>query len=110
MSTEKNLHLVFNCACAHPSSEGEKTSDGYEACFGANVLGHHVFFMSLLTVLRKTAKQAGPQGVRVVNAVYDFGRRAEDYKLNFFDLGVESNKSSEDVSTSCLFFRRSHAE
>lgn len=70
----------------------EMTSEGLEACFAGNHLGPFLLTSRLLPLLRRTAAQLPPGGVRVINTSSDGSEMIPG--LNFTDLQNLQNYSS----------------
>lgn len=64
LSRESRLHVLFNNASVLYPDPRARSAEGYEDSFASAVLGHHVFTMSLINALKRTAADGG--GVRVV--------------------------------------------
>jgi len=63
---ESELHILINNAGVLWTPINELTVDGYDLQFGVNVIGHYVFTIELLPVLRAGAASSGDKA-RVVN-------------------------------------------
>lgn len=76
---------------------GEKTVDGFELQFGTNVLGHHIFTMGLIDIMKSTAVHDGQ--ARIICTGSDNELSAGKKELQFDDLEAGKGKNAREVDT-----------
>lgn len=66
LANESQLHVLINNAGVMVPPQGSKTTQGYDLQLGTNCVGPFLFTKLLTPVLKKTAKTAPKNSVRVV--------------------------------------------
>jgi len=91
LSRHPRVHVLVNNA-GLVLSDRRTTTDGFEATFGVNHLGHFLFTHGLLSALEEGAREAGEPS-RIVNVSSDAHRMSRG--LSWDDLGCERRKYRE---------------
>lgn len=85
-SRETRLHVLYcNAGCITAPSDA-KTADGFEIRFGVSILGHHIFTLGILAILKDTAKEEGVDFVRIIGSGSNSAAQCSPKELRFNEL------------------------
>lgn len=94
LKIESRLDLLINNAGVMQPPKGTITAQGYEMQFGTNVIGHYLFTVLLLDLLKKTANGvkdnslSSPFGTRIVFLTSTLHHLAPEGLIPFDDLSL----------------------